>query len=368
MVPIRNFVFDLCKPTDKDIALFSLENIKLVCLMPTYNKQDTLAKAIESVMMQKADFTYKLVILDDCSSDDSYAIAQEYKKRYPDKIEIVRNETNLKLLKSITNGYSLLKGVDYFCVLDADDYYIYDKKFADAVAFLETHKDYVIYMSNVILLKNNVKMPYHRINQDFIDFDWNDYIMDKCILMQTGGMIYRNIYFKYGINEAFLIGTKQGYGYALRCDAFMLPYHLSGGKAHFVNNLESVYNYNKYGIWSGLQSFEQNLLQALLYIALSDFFPNNKDFFLKKTKKLYDLAIEELRHIDEHITTKNKDLIFYIYSQTYLSNNPIFYNEGLEKLDLTIVQRIFSIKNTPNKRYKVLTILGITFKFKRKAK
>lgn len=361
-------MFDLCKPTDEEIALFSLENIKLVCLMPTYNKQDTIAKAIESVMMQKADFAYKLVVLDDCSSDDSYAIAQEYKKRYPDKIEIVRNETNLKLLKNITNGYSLLKGVDYFCVLDADDYYIYDKKFTDAVGFLESHKDYVIYMANVILLKNGVKMPYSRVKKDFIDFDWSDYINEKSILMQSSGIVYRNIYFKHGLDGAFLKGTKQGYGYALRCDAFMLPYHLSGGKAHFVNNLESVYNYNGYGIWSGLQSFKQNLLQALLYIALSEFFPNDKDFFSKKTKKLYDLAIEELRHIDEHITTKNKDLIFYIYSQTYLSNNPIFYNEGLEKLDLTIVQQIFSIKNTPNKRYKVLTILGITFKFKRKAK
>ena len=44
---------------------------KLICLMPTYNKEETLAKAIESVLMQKADFDYKLIILDDCSSDNS---------------------------------------------------------------------------------------------------------------------------------------------------------------------------------------------------------------------------------------------------------------------------------------------------------
>lgn len=351
-----------------EFALFNLKNVKLVCLMPTYNKQDTLAKAIESVMMQKADFAYKLIILDDCSSDDSYAIAQEYKKRYPDKIEIVRNETNLKLLKSITNGYSLLKGVDYFCVLDADDYYIYDKKFADAVAFLETHKDYVIYMANVMVLKNNVKMPFKKVKKDLIDFDWNDYINNKDIAMQTGGVVYRNIYFKYGLDEAFLKGTKQSYGYALRCESFMIPYHLSAGKAHFVNSLESIYNYNGEGIWSGLKSFKQNLLQALLYVALSDFFPNDKGFFLKMVKKLYDVAIFELRHSDEHIIVENKDLIFYIYSQTYLSDNPIFDNKDLERLELSIVQQIFSLKKTPNKRYKVLTIFGIKFKFKIKNK
>lgn len=346
--------------------MFDFKNVKLVCLMPTYNKQDTLPKAIESVMMQKADFAYKLVILDDCSTDNSYTIAKQYQVKFPDKIEIVRNETNLKLLKSITNGYSLLKGVDYFCVLDADDWYIYDKKFADAVKFLEAHKDYSLYMSNIILLKNGVEMPYYKAKKDISDFDFNDFKEGKYIFLQTSGLVYRNVHFKNGMNEKFLNGTKADYGYALRSDGFMLFYHLSAGKAHFVNHFESVYNYQGNGIWSSLDGLEQNLLNAKLNIALSHFFPNDKDIFLKRAKNLYDSTIENLRHNNQHIITKNKDLIFYIYSQTYLSNNPMFDNKSLENLDkLTLAERFFSVKNTPNKRYKVLTILGISFKFNR---
>lgn len=162
----------------------NLSNAKLVCLMPTYNKQDTLPKAIESVMIQKADFAYKLVILDDCSNDNSPLLAQQYKEKYPDKIEIVRNATNLKLLKTITNGYSLLKGVDYFCVLDADDWYIYDKKFADAVAFLDANKDYSVYMANLIVLKNGIQTAWCERKESVYDFDWNDY--------KQGGDIYSN--------------------------------------------------------------------------------------------------------------------------------------------------------------------------------
>ena len=74
---------------------FSIVVLKLICLMPTHNKQDTLGKAIESVMMQKSDFDYKLFILDDCSTDNSNKIAQMYKEKYPGKIEIFRNEKNL---------------------------------------------------------------------------------------------------------------------------------------------------------------------------------------------------------------------------------------------------------------------------------
>ena len=61
----------------------NLENVKLVCLVPTYNKQDTLPKAIESVIMQKADFAYKLVILDDCSSDDSHTMCATISSKIP---------------------------------------------------------------------------------------------------------------------------------------------------------------------------------------------------------------------------------------------------------------------------------------------
>ena len=222
----------------------NLKNTKLVCLMPTYNKQDTLSKAIESVMMQKANFTYKLVILDDCSTDDSHNIALKYKAQFPDKIEIVRNETNLKLLKSITNGYSLLKSVDYFCVLDADDWYIYDKKFADAVEFLEAHKDFVSYFANVVVVENGKERLYYGGDTKVLDYDWDDFKRGKWIATQTSGGIFRNVYFKNGMNKAFLQGTTKPYCEAIRADGFRIVWHINAGRAHFVNNKESIYNYN----------------------------------------------------------------------------------------------------------------------------
>ncbi|MGX2972025.1 glycosyltransferase family A protein [Helicobacter sp. T3_23-1059] len=51
--------------------------------MPNYNKQNMLSKTIESTIMQKAYFAYKLVILDDGSTDDSYAIVKRYKRNFP---------------------------------------------------------------------------------------------------------------------------------------------------------------------------------------------------------------------------------------------------------------------------------------------
>lgn len=64
----------------------NLQGVKLVCIMPSYDKADTIAKSIQSVLAQKANFAYKLIIVDDCSTDGSYDITREFAAQNADKI------------------------------------------------------------------------------------------------------------------------------------------------------------------------------------------------------------------------------------------------------------------------------------------
>lgn len=169
-----------------------LDSTKLICFMPSYNKAQTIVKAIESVLMQKADFAYKLVIIDDCSSDDSHAIALEYERKYPHKITLLKNSRNLGQLASMNhNAYPLLKDIDYFCVLDPDDWYIYDKKFADAIAFLEAHKDFIAYSTNVEVVQSNGKSnKFYDGDKQCVDFDFSDFKNDKAFFLQQAKWQY----------------------------------------------------------------------------------------------------------------------------------------------------------------------------------
>ena len=126
-----------------------LNELRVACLVPLYNHEESLGRAIESVMMQKAPFRYKMIIVDDGSTDRSLQVAQEYQGKYPDKIEVYSNGRNMGLLRTTANAYKHLKGYEYFCVLDPDDWYIYDHKFADAVAFLDAHPSYTVYLTGV---------------------------------------------------------------------------------------------------------------------------------------------------------------------------------------------------------------------------
>ena len=68
-------------------------------LMTSYNNENTIEEAIKSVLNQ----TYKnvtLLILDDCSSDNTYKIIKKIKETNKN-LEIFRNKKNVGLTKSL---------------------------------------------------------------------------------------------------------------------------------------------------------------------------------------------------------------------------------------------------------------------------
>lgn len=302
----------------------NLQGVKLVCIMPTYNKAKTIAKSIQSVLMQKANFAYKLIIVDDCSTDESYEIAQEFVAQNPGKIVLLKNERNLGQLHSMNGVYPLLKGVEYFCVLDPDDWYIYDKKFADAVEFLDTHKDFVCHFANIIFNKNGEESLFCDCKKAFLDYDFEDYKNDKGFFVQTSGGIFRNVYFYNGMHQKFFEFTQKEYGSAFSADGFRVPWHIYAGRAHFVNHAQSVYNFNFEGEWSSLKECERNLHSAKGNCAFSEFFDGDKEYFLRQAKIGFDEAVRDFRHADKALKDKNRDLILWCFEKIYLSDYPFF--------------------------------------------
>ncbi len=311
----------------------------LVCLMPLFNHVDSLNKSVMSILMQKTNFDFKLIIIDDCSSDGSYELALELENKYRNKIVVHRNQENLKLLKSMYNGYFYLKGYDYFCVLDPDDWYISEDKFQVAVDFLESNKNFSMYMDNVKLLKEFKEDLLVNSKIKSFDFSFDDYQKGKqCVFVQTSGVIYRNLYFKESYNKDFAEILKYPFPRSFEADGFRWFWYLKSGPAHFCNIPKSVYNYNEQGIWSKLQKIDQDFLNVQLFISCSQFFVNDHDFFQKKAFKelinslinLKDMnALNEERRIQlKEILTfldffKNKISLFNLF---VLAFNKIFYN------------------------------------------
>jgi len=74
-------------------------------LMVTYNHEKYIAKSIESVLMQKTTFDYKLMIGEDCSTDGTREIVKQYANNYPDKITAFLNKKNFGIKKNAAQMY-----------------------------------------------------------------------------------------------------------------------------------------------------------------------------------------------------------------------------------------------------------------------
>ncbi|EAI8628371.1 glycosyltransferase family 2 protein, partial [Campylobacter jejuni] len=88
-------------------------------ILPTYNVEKYIARALESCINQ----TFKdieIIVVDDCGNDKSIDIAKEYASE-DDRIKIIHNEENLKLLRARYEGAKVATS-PYIMFLDSDDY------------------------------------------------------------------------------------------------------------------------------------------------------------------------------------------------------------------------------------------------------
>ena len=106
-------------------------------LMPAYNAEKYIGEAIESILNQT--FTdFEFIIIDDCSTDGTWDIIQEYAKR-DSRISISRNEENLQISRTRNKLVEKAKG-DYIVWQDADDISL-PYRIKEQYEFMEAHPE-----------------------------------------------------------------------------------------------------------------------------------------------------------------------------------------------------------------------------------
>ena len=85
-------------------------------LIPTYNGEEFVGDAIESVLAQTFD-DFELLIVDDASTDDTIGVAESYDD---DRIVVHRSEENLGIARNMNRAVGLADG-ELLAFLDQDD-------------------------------------------------------------------------------------------------------------------------------------------------------------------------------------------------------------------------------------------------------
>ena len=312
----------------------------ITIIMPSYNKAKYISEALDSIFMQKTKYSYKVIVTDDCSTDDTIKKVQEYQNKYPGKIEILTSDTNQKLYKNIIRAYANTKS-EYFCVLDPDDYWTDEYKIEKALNFLEKNKDYAIYVTNTMQKLPNGNITKYTDNKEQ-NSDFKDYLNGKAVLGCTLGSVYRNVVFKDGIPEKMVNISNKSCEKSFRGDSFRNAIHINKGKAHSVKDYDAVYRITEEGIWQGLTTLEQNLMNIEFFINMYAYFDEKYPELLLSAYKIFVRTQKELIALlsDENNKEKLKLILNNLYDFEKLFINKKSIIEKIEYKNIKLKYKI----------------------------
>ena len=110
------------KLIEKNVKFKKSKRPDITVIITVYNKADNLHKSIRSIQNQSLK-NVEIIIVDDCSIDNSIDIIKEYQKDDP-RIILLSHDSNEGIIKSRSDGIRKAKG-KYITIIDADDLFIH---------------------------------------------------------------------------------------------------------------------------------------------------------------------------------------------------------------------------------------------------
>ncbi|MEI7451808.1 MAG: glycosyltransferase family 2 protein [Candidatus Falkowbacteria bacterium] len=114
-----------------------INNPKVSVLMPAYNAEKYIGEAIESILNQAFN-DFEFIIIDDCSTDKTWEIIQEYAQK-DSRIKAFHNEKNLGIAGNRNKLKKIAQG-EYVIWQDADDVSV-NTRIKRQVAYMDNNSE-----------------------------------------------------------------------------------------------------------------------------------------------------------------------------------------------------------------------------------
>ncbi|NKI26840.1 glycosyltransferase family 2 protein [Arenibacter sp. 6A1] len=170
-----------------------LATIKLI----TYNHAKYIATCLDSLLKQKTNFDFEILIAEDESSDGTREICKEYADKYPDKIRLLLNSraNNIAIngkpsgtFNSVFANFSA-KG-KYLTTIEGDDYLMDENSLQKRVEFLENNERFVACFHNTKVIEQETSKEQHVFNfKSDRTFEADDLLK---VSIHTASLLYRN--------------------------------------------------------------------------------------------------------------------------------------------------------------------------------
>ena len=138
-----------CGEADQKDTLRQTGSADISVIVVTYNHENFVAQAIESVLTQSTDRLLEVIISEDKSTDRTRDIVKDYARR-DERIRVILSERNVRSNEVVARALRSAVG-RYVCILDGDDYWLASDKLEQQANFLDSNPRYSAIFHNAFI-------------------------------------------------------------------------------------------------------------------------------------------------------------------------------------------------------------------------
>ena len=311
------------------------ENRPIVVVFCTsFNHGKYIKQTLDSIMKQKTDYSFKIVVHDDASTDNSQEIIREYAKRFPETIiPILQKENQFSKGVNVYNEQleELMQG-KYIAYCECDDYWTDENKLQKQIDYMENHPNCSMCVHNTKKVNesgNDLDILFNNVGED------KDYCAEDVILAGGGGLFHTSSYLyrtelKAIMPDCFMMKKVADYPMAI--------YMSTKGYIHYMKETMSAYRVAAIQSWSVIFN-KDNHARVSHYLEI-----------IRTLKKMDEYTKYQYTNAFQKIINENEYLyLFCTYQFKKICQNNEYKNQFKKNSLLTRIKYIIKAVLTTSK-------------------
>ena len=240
-------------------------NIILIC----YNQEQYIESALKSILLQrvKEDVAVRLIVADDCSTDQTLLRIHQYLKDNNDGrllikgVHFLETDHNLGISRNYQRAFAACDG-DYIAIMEGDDFWTKDYHLQQHIDFLQSHPECSMSMNRITYTYDNgpATIEEWHFKEDFHNFTLQEQIEWSNLLGNLSACVLRTSCVKRIPEKNF----------SVYFDDFLLGISLAEfGNLGILKESTSLYRGNSNSLWASMSSCKR-ILRAFNHFRLYD--------------------------------------------------------------------------------------------------
>lgn len=307
-----------CEIIERNIREWNIpqpeKDYMVVVQCSSYNHEKYIEDALKGFVMQRTNFSWCVLMTDDCSTDATAAIIRNYSEKYPE------------IIKSICLGYNHMQHLisrdpyilpwhnkaKYLAICEGDDYWTDPLKLQKQVDYLESHDECSICYTRASIFRQNENVMVDDFIGGFEPADTDlEYLLKNGNYIQTASVVYR---YNKEIQAIIKKLGRLGFG-----DYITSILYAKQGYLHRIDDVTCVYRYGV-GVWLASGVLNHHLNHIIAFSKLLPLFHEDKyRNIIEENIEIYKKKVQELQKSKEQELHKTVNSIRYRLGKYLLS-------------------------------------------------